>query len=101
MVEALAAGAQANVRYRRAIAGLVSLVERDMSAHGDVPVVPRAAMLGLVGGCSAIIYEEIAAGRVAALGAKVDELTRFWVAGFVGYEQVSRPGWLSLAGVEA
>jgi hypothetical protein len=101
MVEALAGGQEANVRYRRAIAGLVSLVEADTSAHGDVPVVPTAAILGLVAGCSAIIYEEIVAGRTAALGTKVEELTRFWMAGFVGYEQVGRREPLDFTAIRA
>jgi AcrR family transcriptional regulator len=94
MIEALAAGAQANDRYRQAIAGLVSLVETDMSANEDVPRVPRTVLLGLVGGCSAVIYGEIAAGRTAQLREKIEELTAFWLAGFVGYEKIQRTGML-------
>ena len=92
MVEALAAGAQANVRYRQAIAGLVELAQEDILADRDLPAVPTLAILGLVGGCSAIIYEEIAAGRTAQLGQKIDELTQFWIAWITGYERINRSG---------
>jgi AcrR family transcriptional regulator len=87
MVEALAAGPAANLRYREANAGFVSLMEGDMMANTDVPRVPRTLIFGLVGGSSATIFEEIAAGRAAELLRLVDDLTRFWVAGFVGYRR--------------
>jgi AcrR family transcriptional regulator len=89
MVEALAAGPAANLRYRQAIAGFVSVIEDDMIADADYPRVPRSLIFGLVGGSSAIIYEEIAAGRTTELPCLVDDLTRFSVAGFVGYCRAS------------
>jgi len=93
MVEALAAGPAANERYRTAIAGLVSLVEEDMLVNGDVPPVPRVVLLGLIGGTSMIIYEEILAGRTTELPALEDDLTRMWVASFLGYARAgAHPG---------
>ena len=89
MVEALAAGAAANQRYRAAVAGLVELVESDALTNRDVPDLPTTMIFGLVGGCSAIIYEDIVEGRTAMLPERADQLTRFWMAGFVGYERVS------------
>ncbi len=88
MVEALAAGPAANLRYRGALATLVSLVETDRSTHKDVPQIPKPLVFGLLGGCSALIYEEIVEGRTRQLPEKADELTRFWLAGFLGYEHV-------------
>jgi AcrR family transcriptional regulator len=85
MVEALAAGPAANERYSGAIAGLVSLVEEDMLVYGDAPPVSRVVLLGLIGGTSMIIYEEILAGRTTELPALEDDLTRMWLAGFLGY----------------
>jgi AcrR family transcriptional regulator len=85
MVEALAAGPAANLRYRQALAGFVSLIEADMAANPDYPRVPRTVIFGLVGGSSATIYEEIAAGRTTELPRLVDDLTDFALAAFVGY----------------
>jgi AcrR family transcriptional regulator len=85
MVDALAAGPAANDRYRSAIAGLVLLGEKDMVRRADVPPVPRLVFLSLIGGISMILYEEILAGRTAELPELADDLTRLWVAGFVGY----------------
>jgi hypothetical protein len=93
MVEALAAGPAANERYSGAIAGLVSLVEEDMLVYGDAPPVSRVVLLGLIGGTSMIIYEEILAGRTTELPVLEDDLTRMWVAGFLGYARAgSDPG---------
>jgi AcrR family transcriptional regulator len=85
MVEALAAGPAAIDRYRDAIAALVELLERDMVDHADVPQVPRLVLLSLIGGTSNIIYEEILAGRTIGLPALADDLTRLWLAAFLGY----------------
>ena len=72
MVDALAAGPAANDRYRSAIAGLVLLGEKDMIGRADVPPAPRLVFLSLIGGISMILYD----------------LTRLWLAGFVGYARV-------------
>jgi len=85
MVDALAAGPAANDRYRSAIAGLVLLGEKDMIGRADVPPAPRLVFLSLIGGISMILYEEILAGRTAELPELADDLTRLWLAGFVGY----------------
>jgi AcrR family transcriptional regulator len=89
MVEALAAGPAANLRYRQALAGFVSLIEHDVVANVDYPRVPRTLIFGLVGGSSAIIYEEIAAGRTAELPRLTDDLTRFALAAFMGCARAS------------
>jgi AcrR family transcriptional regulator len=91
MVEALAAGPAANKRYQSAIAGLASLAENDMIAHGDVPPVPRLVFTSLIGGASTIIYQEILAGRTVELPALADDLTRLWVAELLGYGQADDP----------
>jgi AcrR family transcriptional regulator len=88
MVDALAAGPAANDRYRSAIAGLVLLGEKDMIGRADVPPAPRLVFLSLIGGISMILYEEILAGRTAELPELADDLTRLWLAGFVGYARV-------------
>jgi AcrR family transcriptional regulator len=85
MVEALAAGPAANLRYRDALGGFVSLIEDAMMADPDAPRVPTTMIFGLVGGSSALIYEEIAAGRTSELPRLVDDLTQFSLAGFMGY----------------
>jgi AcrR family transcriptional regulator len=86
MVEALAAGPAANARYRAALDGFVSIIEADMAAHSDVPKVGRLSMFGLVAGSSAIIYEEIVAGRIAQLPDLAEDMTRFFLSGFLGFE---------------
>jgi AcrR family transcriptional regulator len=88
MVDALAAGPAAHDRYRSAIAGLVLLGEKDMIGRADVPPAPRLVFLSLIGGISMILYEEILAGRTAELPELADDLTRLWLAGFVGYARV-------------
>jgi hypothetical protein len=63
-----------------------------MVVNGDVPVAPRMVYLGLVGGTSMIIYEEILAGRTAGLPALADDLTRLWLASILGYAGVVGDG---------
>jgi AcrR family transcriptional regulator len=87
MVEALAAGPAANLRYRDALRGFVSLVEHAIMVDEDAPRVPTTMIFGLVGGSSALIYEEIAAGRTSELPRLVDDLTRFSLAAFIGYRR--------------
>jgi hypothetical protein len=88
LVDAPAAARAAHDRYRSAIAGLVLLGEKDMIGRADVPPAPRLVFLSLIGGISMILYEEILAGRTAELPELADDLTRLWLAGFVGYARV-------------
>ncbi len=94
MVEALAAGPAVNARYQAVISALVLVVEKDMLEDGAVPAVPRAVILGLVGGVAAIIQAEIRAGRTSELPAMTDLLVQFHLACCTGYEQAGA----SLAG---
>jgi len=86
MVEALAAGPAANARYRAAIAGLASVVEKDMIEDPAAVAVSSSTILGLVGGSAAIIQAEILAGRTSELPAMANELARFHLACVLGYE---------------
>ena len=89
MIEALAAGPAANLRYRQAVAGFVSVVEDNLMATVDTPRVPTSLIFALVGGSAAIIYEEIAAGRTTELPRLAEDLTTFFKAAFVGYQAVT------------
>jgi AcrR family transcriptional regulator len=93
MVEVLAAGAQAQERYRLAIRGFVPFLEQGRRYSGRGSELPGSVPRIVVGGIATTLFEEVVAGHAASLTRLLPELTYTALVPYVGHRRALEEMW--------
>jgi AcrR family transcriptional regulator len=87
MIETLAAGPRAHERHRAAIEALAPFVDEGRKETPLGALLPESVSRVVVGGAAALMFEQVAAGRVAELRHLHHELLYFVLLPYVGHER--------------